>query len=306
MKAFHEVRTYDSNFMVWHSNYDNISFLAHWHKEIELIYIRSGSARISITNHIFTANEGDLIVCDSGDIHYSNSFNMDNSLDFIIFDTNIISPFYEYSHFSSPLITKEQLEEYNLTSSLHNLIYTLKNELANRDSYYEEIVESAIKDLWYRIKRKLPKGNLELQSRNNRSKMLYEFQQLLSYLDANYEDNITLEFAAKRMHFSDSHFSKVFKNLTGVNFVNYLNMIRIEHATSQIKDSGDRLTDIAFRCGFNNIRTFNRVFKEMTGVTPTEFSNLSDKDSINLGFYKRKSLEQQFVNNDSKTLIRNK
>ena len=36
MKAFHEVRSYDSDFMVWHSNYENIGFLAHWHKEIEL------------------------------------------------------------------------------------------------------------------------------------------------------------------------------------------------------------------------------------------------------------------------------
>lgn len=306
MKAFHEVRTYDSNFMVWHSSYDNISFLAHWHKEIELIYVRSGSARISITNHIFTAHEGDLVVCDSGDIHYSDSFHMDNSLDFIIFDTNIISPFYEYSHFSSPLITKEQLEEYNLTSSLHNLIYTVKNELTNKESYYEEIVASAIRDLWYRIRRNLPKSNLELQSRNNRSKMLAELQQLLSYLDTNYEDNITLEFASSMMHFSDSHFSKVFKKLTGVNFVNYLNMIRIEHATNEIKNSGDKLTDIALRCGFNSIRTFNRVFKELTGVTPTEFSSLSDKGSYSLGFYKRKSSEQQFVNNDSKTLIRNK
>lgn len=306
MKAFHEVRTYDSNFMVWHSSYDNISFLAHWHKEIELIYIRSGSAQISITNHIFTAHEGDLIICDSGDIHYSDSFDMDNSLDFIIFDTNIISPYYEYSHFSFPLITKKQLEEYNLTSSLHNLIHTVRNELTNKEFYYEEIIESTIRGLWYRIKRILPKGNLELQSNSNRNKLLNEFQQLLSYLDTNYEDNITLEYAANMMHFSDSHFSKVFKKLTGVNFVNYLNMIRIEHATNQIKNSGDRLTDIAFRCGFNNIRTFNRVFKDLTGVTPTEFSSLTEKDSYHLDFYKRKSSEQQFVENDSKTLIRNK
>ncbi len=45
MKAFHEVRSYDSDFMVWHSNYENIGFLAHWHKEIELIYVRSGSCQ---------------------------------------------------------------------------------------------------------------------------------------------------------------------------------------------------------------------------------------------------------------------
>lgn len=60
MKAFHEVRSYDSDFMVWHSNYENIGFLAHWHKEIELIYVRSGSCRLSITDMNFTAHAGDL------------------------------------------------------------------------------------------------------------------------------------------------------------------------------------------------------------------------------------------------------
>ena len=45
MKAFHEVRNYRSDFMVWQCAYTNISFLAHWHQEIELVYLRSGSAR---------------------------------------------------------------------------------------------------------------------------------------------------------------------------------------------------------------------------------------------------------------------
>lgn len=44
MKAFHEVRNYRSDFMVWQCAYTNISFLAHWHQEIELVYLRSGSA----------------------------------------------------------------------------------------------------------------------------------------------------------------------------------------------------------------------------------------------------------------------
>ena len=65
MKAFHEVRSYDSDFMVWHSRYENISFLAHWHKEIELIYVRSGSCRLNITDHAFTAHAGDLAVCET-------------------------------------------------------------------------------------------------------------------------------------------------------------------------------------------------------------------------------------------------
>lgn len=306
MRAFHEVRNYHSDFMVWNSNYTNISFLAHWHKEIELIYIRSGSARVSITDHIFTAHEGDLVICDSGNIHYSDSYDMDNSLDFIIFDPSIISSLYKNSHFIHPLITKKQLEEYGLTATLNKLIKTVGKELAEKEPYYQDIVKATLREFWYLLRRKIPKSNNELQSQNKRNNMLYDLQQLMSYMDEHYADNITLEFAANQMNFSESHFSKVFKKLTGINFVTYLNLIRVEQAANQLQTTPNKITEIALNCGFNNIRTFNRVFKEVTGYTPTEFGSLLEPDTYNLTYYKRKSTEQQFVENDSVTVIKNK
>ena len=50
MKAFHEVRSYGSDFMVWCQTYEDISFLSHWHKEIELIYISAGSRHVLAVN----------------------------------------------------------------------------------------------------------------------------------------------------------------------------------------------------------------------------------------------------------------
>ena len=91
MKAFHEVRNYNSDLMVWYSGYENISFVAHWQKEIELVYIRSGEASFHVADQSFTAHAGDLVVCESGQIHYSDSYNTKNHLDFLIFDTNLIS-----------------------------------------------------------------------------------------------------------------------------------------------------------------------------------------------------------------------
>jgi AraC-like DNA-binding protein len=117
--------------------------------------------------------------------------------------------------------------------------------------------------------------------------------------------DITLSFAAEKMNFSESYFSRVFKRLMGINFVTYLNMIRVEHAAAELKASGKRVLDIALSSGFNNIRTFNRVFKEITGYTPSQFLNLDDPDSINLSYYKRKSTHQEFVEDDSLTLVRN-
>lgn len=306
MKAFHEVRSYDSDFMVWNSSYEDISFLAHWHQEIELIYMRFGSAHFSINDYTFTAHAGDLVIIDTGDFHYSDSSQMRNTLEFIIFDPGIISSLYQHSQFSHPCITREVLAETGLESELLRLLPLVKTELKEKNPYYKEIVTASLREYWYLLKRKIPKNDSGMQSESKRISMLYDMQQLLSYIEENYADNISLSYASRKMSFSESHFSKVFKKLIGINYVTYLNMVRIEHAAAAIKNTTNRVTDIALNCGFNNIRTFNRVFKEITGYTPSEFQKLTDPDSYNLTYYKRKSSEQEFVENDSLTVVKNK
>lgn len=305
MKAFHEVRSYDSDFMVWCSSYKNISFLAHWHKEIELIYIRGGCARISINDQIFVAREGDLVLCDSGNIHYSDSHDMDNSLDFIIFDPNIVTSLYEKTNFSHSLISANMLTEFDLTDKLIHLINILKTEPKEKMPYYREIITATLTEFWYQLLRKLPTESSQTTQVNKRDTMLYDLQQLLSYIDTHYYENLSLSFAADKLGFSESHFSKIFKKLTGINYVNYINLIRIEHAASRIKNTPDKITDIAVDCGFNNIRNFNRVFKSITGLTPTDFLYGTHADLYSLSYYNRKSSEKEFVEHDSITLINN-
>ena len=53
MKAFHEVRNYNSDLMVWYSSYENISFVAHWQKEIEFVYVND---YMDIYNDLFKEN----------------------------------------------------------------------------------------------------------------------------------------------------------------------------------------------------------------------------------------------------------
>lgn len=306
MKAFHEIRSYDSDFMVWHSNYRDISFLAHWHKEIELIYLRSGSCRLTINDHSFTAHAGDLAICESGAIHYSDSYDLENSLDFIIFDTGLLSPIFQNPGFASPLVTKEELKAYGIEEALHSLLRTVAEELAHRSPYYQEIVASSLQTFWFLLKRHHPRLQSDLPPEGKRIRMLTDLQKLLDYIDSHYADNISLNYAAASMNFSNSYFSRTFKRLMGVNFVTYLNMVRVEQAAYLLRNSESRITDIALNCGFNNIRTFNRVFKEITGYTPSEFLLLADPDTYKRTYYQRRSQEQEFVRYDSLTVIPNK
>lgn len=305
MKAFHEVRNYASDFMVWQSAYQNISFLAHWHQELELICVRSGTARICINDDEFTAHTGDLVFVDTGDFHYSDSGEYENELDFIVFDPGIVSPGYRHTHFASPLVTAGELAAYGLTEAARQLFSRVSAELAHREPFYREIVSAMLSEFVFRLRRRHPVSDETLTARSHREEMLGDMQQLLTWIDGHYAEDITLSFAAAHMNFSESHFSRVFKKLIGINFVTYLNAVRIEHAAAMLRSSGARITDIALCCGFGNVRSFNRTFKEYTGCTPSQFLRLPDAQVRNFSYYKRKTNETEYVENDSLTVVPN-
>lgn len=305
MKAFHEVRNYHSDFMVWQAAYENISFLAHWHPEIELIYIRSGDARFCINDEEFAAHAGDLVFVDTGDFHYSDSYEYRNTLDFIIFDPGVIASHYHHAHFSHPLVTAERLESYGLQELLQKLFSEVSSELREEKPYYQEIISGMLHEFVYRLRRCHPRSAETSTARSHRTEMLYDMQHLLTYIDEHYAEDLTLSFAAERMNFSESHFSKVFKKLIGINFVTYINAVRIEHAAALLKKSSARITDIAMQCGFGNVRSFNRTFKEFTGYTPSQFLRLPDIEIQHFSYYKRKSDQKEFVQDDSLTVVPN-
>ena len=124
--------------------------------------------------------------------------------------------------------------------------------------------------LWGLLLRVHPSIAKDVLAENHRMEMLVELQNLLTYINRNYREDITLEKAAAVLHFSPSYFSKLFKRLTGMNFVNYINVVRVEKAIEELQTTAKKITDIAVDCGFSNVRTFNRVFKEITGQTPTQ------------------------------------
>ncbi|MOA47617.1 HTH-type transcriptional activator RhaS [compost metagenome] len=66
-------------------------------------------------------------------------------------------------------------------------------------------------------------------------------------------------------------FSRFVKKRTGNTFIDSLNEIRLGHATRMLIDSTQTVAEIAYKCGFNNISNFNRIFKKKKNCTPKEF-----------------------------------
>ncbi len=86
--------------------------------------------------------------------------------------------------------------------------------------------------------------------------------------------DISVDQLAKKAYMSTSHFHKQFKNTLGVSPIDYINSEKIKFAKKLIKESKDvRMSEIAFKSGFNNTSYFNRQFKKMEMMTPAQFKS---------------------------------
>ena len=87
-------------------------------------------------------------------------------------------------------------------------------------------------------------------------------------------DDLSQGAMAEMAGISRDYFSRIFKNVTGMNYSKWLNMIRLEKATELLAGEGRTLTEIAMLSGFQSIPSFNRVFREEKGMAPGEYRAL--------------------------------
>lgn len=91
------------------------------------------------------------------------------------------------------------------------------------------------------------------------------------YIDTHYTKDISLDDVSREVDISPYYFSKIFKDETGENFIEYVTNIRIEKAKELLTDSEYSMKEICCMIGYSDPNYFSRAFKKNVGVTPTEF-----------------------------------
>ncbi len=91
------------------------------------------------------------------------------------------------------------------------------------------------------------------------------------YIEENITEELPLSRVAKAVHTSSFYFCKMFKKVTGLNFTHYVSRVRVEKAKTLLQNPNLRISEIAFDVGFQSLTHFNRVFRNITGVSPTEY-----------------------------------
>jgi AraC-like DNA-binding protein len=96
-------------------------------------------------------------------------------------------------------------------------------------------------------------------------------EQAFQYMHSNYSKDIALADVAKIANMTEASFSRFIKSHTGQTFTDNLNDIRLGHVSRMLIDTSQSIAEIAYKCGYNNLANFNRIFRTRKGLTPKEF-----------------------------------
>ncbi|MHB8209022.1 AraC family transcriptional regulator [Mucilaginibacter sp.] len=96
-------------------------------------------------------------------------------------------------------------------------------------------------------------------------------EKVFEYMNNRYNMQITLAEVAKIANMPEASFSRFIKKRTGKTFIDSLNEIRLGHASRMLIDTTNTVAEIAYKCGFNNISNFNRIFKRKKFCIPKDF-----------------------------------
>ncbi|MBQ9860121.1 MAG: helix-turn-helix domain-containing protein [Clostridia bacterium] len=253
---FFQRATRDSSFVMPQS---------HFHNKHELYFLEKGSTKYFIGSEIYLLEAGDLIFVPKGCFHKTATDQAAERLLFL-FDDDFVGG--EYLHYVEGLksnrlirIPPDQLYK------LKEIFRKIEQENKQRADGYLEMERLYLRQLLILISRyRLTESHTEL------SDSYRLIQNAATYICENYGSELSLELLSRKYALSRSHFSKLFKEVTGVGLNEYITITRITAAEKMLAKKNLSITEVASACGFNDSNYFAAVFKRHKGITPKKYS----------------------------------
>lgn len=242
-------------------------FPSHKHHEIEVIYCLNGYRDIDINGVTCRVNPGEAIVIGSAVPHlYHKCF--DDSLSILI----EIGPVFlqeKFHHISDLSFSFKKFTPNNGADDILSCIQNFKNLFDDEDTLTHLLIVGKLYELFVLLVRNLSKDEQNGESEEHDE--LSKIDKALSMVHERYNDQLTIDDAASACGYGKSNFCRVFKNVMGVSFHQYLNNYRVENAKYLLVETTMPLERISVMVGFQDAKVFCRVFKSFTNKTPGRY-----------------------------------
>lgn len=258
-------------------DYPCFTYPWHFHSEYELIYVEYGWGRCLVGDNVIDYQAGDLILFGSGlphcmlsdlgaaqsETYHVSGVNIQFEKDFMQY------AFGHYIQFASIRSLFEMAHRGICFSLVESPTIVDCLRLIPRVKGAEQLIQLLIllQHLSVFPQKRLVASPHYSSSPFNDRKM----EKILFFLNKHYARHISLAEIASYTAMNEAAFCRYFKERTGKTFTQYVLELRIGAACQLLADSRMNVSQISVACGFETVANFNRVFKRITGTTPTAF-----------------------------------
>lgn len=241
----------------------NASGTLHFHRSFEMIYVLTGTIRVTVGNTEFSATADDIIFIQK---YYLHNYGVIEDYDKYVFmiPPDIYNDFEKYLEQNTlPPLMNDKTFNKKLRPIMQKL-YKESNEksMLIKKGYMNVLMGELISH--YPLVPIIKNNNVEL------------LVKILDFIDENYYKDLSLDFISAQFGYNKYYFSKLFNKFIGQNINNYINIIRLQQMMKKAKQTDKvNITELAYECGFDSLSTFYRYFNKVYGVSPKEALGVS-------------------------------
>ncbi len=264
-------------FLVMDRERNTFNYPIHFHPEFEINYIyNAAGAKRVVGDHVGEIGDRELVMVGSNIYHgwENNKYDQSQVLHEITIqfpkelftestlNKNILSPIKKLFKNAEQGILFSQETTRILESKIFEL--SKKSGFDNFLAFQSLLYDLAIS----RDQKLLTTLSVDVKDNFHNSKRI---ETVYNFIKKNFKDELRINDVAALINMPVVSFSRLIKKRTGKTFVEFVNEVRLGHATRDLIESNKSVSEICFECGFNNISNFNRAFKKRQNCTPSEF-----------------------------------
>ena len=235
--------------------------------EMILLFVLEGKMTIQSLDEIYPMSKEDILLINPG-IHYEIMKEEEALYSVASFSLKFLSDILKSRN--TMFYCNSVIDETHSFQDLKNLFYELTVEFTSRhhqsDCYMHSLLLKVLDCLVENYQVSQDPIVMKKESEND-----LRMREIMQYIMANIDREISLNELANQMFVSPSTLSRIFKKDTGVYFADYVMELRVKNAAELLKHSHQNITHIAMASGITSSASFNRAFKKVLGIRPSEY-----------------------------------
>ena len=237
---------------IYHQWNENLCFSSHLHDSFELIYVFEGLFSITVDDACYDLHPGEAIIVFPNQIHTACAASYSKTY-LCIFENSLVGEFYRTVKDSLPISPVFEVKDVSL----------INNVFSHSDSRY------LLKSRLYGLIHLFDYGSGGYKKRH--SKPSEHLGQILTYIAHHHIEDISMRDVAKSIGYDSHYLSNLIQKNMNTTFRTLLNEYRISHAKYLLFTTNKTVASISAECGYESLCSFNRNFKSISGITPTEY-----------------------------------